>query len=410
MSSEHGSGSLINVPETIYAIRHEIHKHPELAFEEHSTANLIAESLQSWGLEVHRGLAGTGVVGVLRSQVGTRSIGLRADMDALPIQEKNQFSHASVHAGKMHACGHDGHCAMLLAAAQELSRTRSFDGTVYFIFQPAEERDAGALQMIKDGLFERFPMDAIFGMHNWPGLPVGQFSLRPGAMMASDTEFRITVTGKGGHAALPQQCTDPIPALAHLVQAIPIITTRSLSPLDPVVLSITHIHTGTDDTLTVIPDQAQLGGIFRAFSRNSMTTIETQIRHLALHVSQAFHCDVQVQCKSDYPPLINHAQETELCVDVLRKLVGPCQVVTDAVPTMASEDFAHMLEHTPGCYVFIGNGASEQRGLGHGDGPCVLHSASFDFNDDILALGATYWVRLVETYLPHTEHADNHLQ
>lgn len=388
----------IKVPEAIYALRRDIHRHPELAFEEQRTSDLIACMLESWGLKVHRGLAGTGVVGILRCGTGNKSIGFRADMDALPVQELNQFDYASVHEGKMHACGHDGHCAMLLAAAFELARTRRIDGTLHFIFQPAEESDAGARRMIEDGLFELFPMDAVFGMHNWPGLGAGQFAVHPGAMMASDTEFRVRLFGKGGHAALPQQCIDPLQPLMHIAQAMQSIITRNLDTQDPAVISVTHIQAGSDGSLTVIPDEAWLGGTFRAFSRGAMSLIERRMREIASSVAKAFGCRVETLFKSDYPPLINHLSETNLCIEVLRRLLGEEQVITDGKPTMAAEDFAHMLEHKPGCYVFIGNGEGAHRGIGHGPGPCVLHNASFDFNDDILPIGATYWVRLAETW------------
>ncbi|SDZ62174.1 M20 aminoacylase family protein [Pseudomonas salomonii] len=394
------NAALIQVPEAIYALRRDIHRHPELAFEERRTADLIESQLESWGLTVHRGLAGTGVVGILRCGTGDASIGLRADMDALPVQELNQFEHASVHAGKMHACGHDGHCAMLLAAAFELARTRQFDGTLYFIFQPAEECDAGARRMIEDGLFELFPMGAVFGMHNWPGLEAGQFAVHPGAMMASDTEFRIRVFGKGGHAALPHQCTDPLQPLVHIAQAFQSIITRNVDTQEPAVISVTNMHAGSDVSLTVIPDDACLGGTFRAFSREAMSLIEMRMTEIANNIADAFGCRVETSFKSDYPPLINHPRETNICIELLRKLVGEEQVLTNGKPTMAAEDFAHMLEHKPGCYVFIGNGEGGHRNVGHGPGPCVLHNASFDFNDDILPIGATYWVRLAEACLP----------
>ncbi|AZE83428.1 N-acyl-L-amino acid amidohydrolase [Pseudomonas orientalis] len=390
----------IQVPEAMYALRRDIHRHPELAFEERRTADLIASQLESWGLTVHRGLAGTGVVGILRCGTGDASIGLRADMDALPVQELNQFEHASAHLGKMHACGHDGHCAMLLAAAFELARTRQFDGTLYFIFQPAEECDAGARRMIEDGLFDLFPMGAVFGMHNWPGLEAGQFAVHPGAMMASDTEFRIRVFGKGGHAALPHQCIDPLQPLVHIAQAFQSIITRNVDTQDPAVISVTNLHAGNDVSLTVIPDDAWLGGTFRAFSREAMSLIEMRMTEIAHNIADAFGCRAETSFKSDYPPLINHPRETNICIELLRKLVGEEQVITNGKPTMAAEDFAHMLEHTPGCYVFIGNGEGGHRQVGHGPGPCVLHNASFDFNDDILPIGATYWVRLAEACLP----------
>jgi len=389
---------LIKVPEAIYAIRRDIHRHPELAFQEKRTADVIACMLESWGLKTHRGLAGTGVVGVLRCGVGDKSIGLRADMDALPIQELNQFDHASAYPGKMHACGHDGHCAMLLAAAFELARTRRFDGTVYFIFQPAEESDAGARRMIEEGLFETFPMDAIFGMHNWPGLGVGKFAVHSGPMMASDTEFRIRLTGKGGHAALPHQCVDPMPPMMHIVQGLQSIISRNNDAQSAAVISVTHMGAGGDDTLTVVPDTALIGGTFRTLSRNSMSLIETRIKEISTGVASAFGCLVDVNFKSDYPPLINHVRETDFCTRVLCGLFGEDQIIRNGKASMAAEDFAHMLEHKPGCYVFVGNGGGGHRSLSHGPGPCVLHNASFDFNDEVLPIGATYWVRLAESW------------
>ncbi len=378
-------------------IRRDIHAHPELCYEEHRTSDVVAKKLQEWDIPVIRGLGGTGVVGIIKNGSSQRAIGLRADIDALPMQEINTFPHASKHEGKMHACGHDGHTAMLLGAAHYLSQHRQFDGTVYVIFQPAEEGGGGAKRMIDDGLFQQCPMEAVFGMHNWPGAAVGTFGVTPGPMMASSNEFYVTVKGKGSHAAQPHKSVDPIMVAVQIAQSWQSIISRNKSPLDTAVLSITQIHAGS--ATNVIPDDAQLVGTVRAFTTEVIDLVESRMRAIAEHTAAAFDAEVDFKFKRNYPPLVNHAKETAFCVNVMRGVVGENQVDAQVEPTMGAEDFAFMLQAKPGCYVFIGNGEGEHRDIGHGLGPCNLHNPSYDFNDDLLPIGATYWVRLAETYL-----------
>jgi len=318
-------------------------------------------------------------------------------MDALPIQEQNTFSHASKIDGKMHACGHDGHTAMLLAAAKYLSNSRCFDGTVYFIFQPAEEGGGGADAMIKDGLFEKFPMQAIYGMHNWPGIPAGQFAISPGPVMAAFDTFRISIIGKGCHAALPHMGLDPVPVAAQLVLGLQTILTRSANPLDAGVLSITTMHVG--ETTNVIADSCELTGTIRTFSAELMDLIQQRMREIASHICLAYGMTCKIEFFQGYPPTVNHAEQVEISKNVMAGLVGEANVLAQ-LPVMGAEDFAFMLQKLPGSYCFIGNGEGDHRLNGHGNGPCMLHNPSYDFNDDILALGASYWVRLVETCLP----------
>jgi amidohydrolase len=381
---------------SVTAIRRDIHAHPELAFNEFRTADVVAENLTKWGIPIHRGLGGTGVVGVIKGRRGSsaRAIGLRADMDALPIQEHNKFAHASQNAGKMHACGHDGHTAMLLAAAKHLVREPEFDGTVYLIFQPAEEGGGGARKMIDDGLFTQFPMQAVFGMHNWPGGKVGSFAMTPGPMMASSNEFEITVTGKGAHAALPHNGIDPVMVAVNVAQALQTIVTRNKKPVDAAVLSITQIHAGDADN--VIPDTAVLRGTVRTFTTEVIDLIETRMKALAQGIATAFGATVHVDFVRNYPPTINSAAEAAFCAEVATSVVGAENVQATCEPTMGAEDFSFMLLEKPGCYVFIGNGDGTHRQMGHGLGPCNLHNPSYDFNDDLLPLGGTYWVRLVQ--------------
>lgn len=381
-------------------IRRDLHAHPELAFEERRSAQRVAELLAGWGIPVHTGIAGTGVVGVIRSGDGRRAIGLRADMDALPIQEANTFEHASRHPGTMHACGHDGHTAMLLAAARHLQATRNFDGTVYLIFQPAEEKGGGARRMIEDGLFERFPMESVYGIHNWPGMPAGFFGVNPGAIMASSSEFRITFRGKGSHAALPHNAIDPVAAIVQLAQSLQTILTRNKRPTDSAVLSVTQIHAG--ETSNVIPDNAWLGGTVRTFSLEVLDLIESRMRELAQHTGAGFGCEAEVVFSRNYPPTVNHARETAVCVEVMRALVGEHNVEANLEPPMSAEDFSFMLQERPGCYALLGNGDGDHREHGHGAGPCMLHNTSYDFNDDLLPIGASYWVRLAERILART--------
>ncbi|MCG2586878.1 M20 aminoacylase family protein [Massilia sp. TS11] len=382
----------------IQQLRRDIHAHPELCYEEQRTSDLVAAKLSEWGIPVIRGLGITGVVGVIRQGDSARAIGLRADMDALPMQEVNSFAHASRHAGKMHACGHDGHTAMLLAAAKHLATRRQFNGTVYLVFQPAEEGGGGAKRMIEDGLFEQCPMDAIYGMHNWPGLPVGSFGVRPGPMMASSNEFHCVIKGKGSHAAQPHRGIDPVMVAVQIAQTWQTIITREKNPLDTAVLSITQIHAGT--TTNVVPDEAHMVGTVRTFTTGALDLIERRMGEMAAHTAAAFGAHVDFSFRRNYPPLINHEQETAFAAEAMRAVVGHDNVDTSTEATMGAEDFAYFLQAKPGAYVFIGNGDGAHRAEGHGLGPCQLHNASYDFNDQLLPIGASFWVRLVEMALP----------
>lgn len=381
----------------IQSLRRSIHAHPELRYEETRTADLVAQSLEKWGLRVRRGLGKTGVVGVLQRGSGTRSIGLRADMDALPIQELNTFEHRSQAQGKMHACGHDGHTAMLLGAARHLAAHGTFDGTIVFIFQPAEEGGAGARAMIEDGLFEQFPVDAVFGIHNWPGMPAGTFGVTEGPIMASSNEFRIDVKGVGAHAAMPHNGRDPVFAAVQIANALQSIITRNKKPIDTAVLSITQIHAG--DALNVIPNDAWLAGTVRTFTTDTLDLIESRMNKVVEATAAAFDCSATVTFHRNYPPTINSSEETRFAVEVMREVVGAQNVEDHTEPTMGAEDFAFMLQAKPGCYAFLGNGDGGHRDAGHGAGPCMLHNASYDFNDELLPVGSTYWVRLAERYL-----------
>ncbi len=382
----------------IQAIRRDLHAHPELCYEEHRTADIVAERLGAWGIPVVRGLGVTGVVGIIKNGASQRAIGLRADMDALPMQELNGFAHASTHAGKMHACGHDGHTAMLLGAAHYLAQHRNFDGTVYLIFQPAEEGGGGAKRMIDDGLFERFPMDAVYGMHNWPGIPEGHFGVVSGPMMASSNEFRVTVRGKGAHAAQPHRGIDPVMVAVQIAQAWQTIVSREKNPLHTAVLSITQIHAGS--ATNIIPDEAELVGTVRTFTTEVLDLVERRMQEMANGIATGFGASIDFGFKRNYPPLVNHPEQTAFAIEAMRAVVGPAQVNADVEPTMGAEDFAFMLQAKPGCYVFIGNGEGDHRAGDHGLGPCQLHNASYDFNDNLLPIGASYWVRLAEMSLP----------
>ncbi len=388
--------SIVTQSASMAAIRRDIHAHPELCFEEIRTADLVAQKLTEWGIPVQRGLGGTGVVGIVKSGSSARAIGLRADMDALPMQEFNTFEHASRHAGKMHACGHDGHTAMLLAAAQHFAKQRHFDGTVYLIFQPAEEGGGGAREMMRDGLFEKFPMEAVFGMHNWPGMPVGSFAVSPGPVMASSNEFKITLHGKGGHAALPHNAIDPVPVACQIVQAFQTIISRNKKPIDAGVISVTMIHAG--EANNVIPDRCELQGTVRTFTLDVLDLIEQRMRQIAEHTCAAYGVSCEFEFERNYPPTINSAHEAEFARQVMGGIVGEAQVLRQE-PTMGAEDFAYMLQAKPGAYCFIGNGDGVHREMGHGGGPCTLHNPSYDFNDELIPLGATYWVKLAEAWL-----------
>ncbi len=373
------------------AWRRDIHAHPELAFDETRTSDVVAKKLAGWGIEVHRGLAKTGVVGTLRSGSGKRAVGLRADMDALPLLEKNTFGHASKHDGKMHACGHDGHTTMLLGAARYLAETKNFDGTIHFIFQPAEEGEGGGKAMVEEGLFREFPVEAVYGMHNMPGIPVGTFAIRPGPMMASSDIFEIAITAKGGHAAFPHRATDAIVIGAQIVTALQSIVARNVDPVDTAVVSVTQIHAG--DAYNVLPDDVVIRGGCRAFSTAMQDLLETRIREIAAGICAAYGATMTYRYERRYPPLVNHEEPTAFAAEVARSIVGATNVDAATPPLMGSEDFAFMLEAQKGAYIFVGNGAADQ------PGGCMVHNPHYDFNDEILPLGATYWVKLAETAL-----------
>ena len=386
----------------ITALRRDIHAHPELCFQEIRTADLVARKLADWGIPVHRGLGTTGVIGIVHGRDGGacgRGVGLRADMDALPMQESNTFAHASQHAGKMHACGHDGHTAMLLAAAQHLSAHRDFDGTVYLIFQPAEEGGGGAREMIKDGLFDKFPMEAVFGMHNWPGGAVGTFAVSAGPVMASSNEFRIVIRGKGCHAALPHNGIDPVPVACQMVLAFQTIISRSKKPVDAGVISVTMIHAG--EATNVVPDFCELQGTVRTFSTEVLDLIEQRMKTIAEHTCAAFEAQCEFKFHRNYPPTINSEAEAQFARQVMVDLVGAPNVLKQEA-TMGAEDFSYMLQARPGAYCFIANGQGDHREIGHGGGPCMLHNPSYDFNDALIPLGAAYWVQLAGRWLRTT--------
>jgi len=369
--------------------RHHLHAHPETAFEESATAAFVAEKLASFGLEVHAGLAKTGVVGVLRNGSGERAIGLRADLDALHIQEASGVSYQSRHPGRMHACGHDGHTTMLLGAAKALAKRRDFNGTLYFIFQPAEENEGGGRVMVEEGLFDRFPMEAVYGLHNWPRKALGTFATREGPLMGAYDIFEIVVTGKGGHAAMPYVTRDPMLFAAHMINALQTIVARNLHPQDAGVVSVTQVHGG--DTWNVIPEQVVLRGTVRTFRREVQDLIESRIRGLAAGVASTFEMAATVRYERRYPSTVNTAAETAHAVRAARTVVGDAQVETDPVPELGSEDFAFMLQAKRGCYVWMGTG--------EGDGTVNVHNPRYDFNDRALAIGGSYWVALAEQQL-----------
>ena len=380
----------------IATLRRDIHAHPELCFQEERTAELIAKALTDWGIPIHRGLGTTGVVGIVKNGTSSRAVGLRADIDALPMTEHNHFPHASKHAGKMHACGHDGHTAMLLAAAKHLAKHRNFDGTVYLVFQPAEEGGGGAREMIKDGLFEKFPMEAMFGAHNWPGMAAGQFSLASGPVFASSNEFKVVLRGKGSHAAMPHLGLDPVPAACQMVQAFQTIITRNKRPIDAGVISVTMIHAG--EATNVVPDSVMMEGTVRTFTLEVLDLIERRMKEVAEGVAATFGLSCEFEFHRNYPPTINHPVETEFARSVLTEMVG-AENVQNFEPTMGAEDFSYYLLEKPGCYFLIGNGDGSHRQGGHGMGPCMLHNPSYDFNDELIPLGGSMWVRMAEQWL-----------
>jgi hippurate hydrolase len=371
------------------AIRRQIHANPELAYEETATADLVAERLARWGYEVHRGLGITGVVGTLKVGTSTRRIGLRADMDALPIKEASGKAWASQVLGKMHACGHDGHTAMLLSAARHLAATQNFDGILHVVFQPAEEGLGGAKKMLDDGFLDLFPCEAMFGMHNMPGKPLGKFAAVPGYALASSDSAVIKVRGTGGHGAMPHFAADPVVAASSLVMALQTIVSRNVPPLQMGVVTVGAFLAG--DAPNVIPGVAELRLTIRAFRPEVRDLLEKRIKEIAEAQAAAFGCSVEVDYQRRYPMLYNHPKETAFCTEVLREWLGT-EGLLEVEPVTGSEDFAFFLEKVPGCYVFIGNGEGEEGG-------CMVHNPGYDFNDRVLSTGASYWVRLAETWL-----------
>ena len=370
--------------------RRDIHQHPELGYEEIRTSDFVAAKLKEFGIEVHQGLAKTGVVGTIRNGHGP-SIGLRADIDALPLEEKNTFKHASTNPGKMHACGHDGHTTMLLGAAKYLAVSKNFKGTVNFIFQPAEEGGAGGELMLQEGLFEKFPVDSVYGLHNWPGMEPGYFGVGAGPIMAAADVFDLTVFGRGGHAALPDQCVDPIVVASQIVSALQTIPSRNTHPVDSVVISVTQIYAG--DTHNIIPDSARMHGTVRTFLEETRSKMPTSILRVAEGVCSAFGATCELDYIRSYPATINSVPETEISAKAVIDLVGEEKIIRNPTPSMGSEDFSYMLQARPGCYVLLGIGS------GKGIGGCLLHSSRYDFNDEVLPIGASYWVTLVENEL-----------
>ena len=372
-------------------IRRDIHAHPETAFEEERTAGIVAKLLESYRIEVHRGLAKTGVVGTLKVGNGTKSIALRAELDALNIYELNEFDHKSVHEGKMHACGHDGHTTMLLGAARYLAETKHFDGTVYFVFQPAEENLAGGRVMVEDGLFDKFPCEAVYGMHNAPGLPVGKFAVTSGPVLASADFFEVKITGVGAHAGYPQHGNDPVVAVGAIINAFQTVAARRTDPLDSTVVSITQVHAG--HTTNVIAEEAVLSGTTRALKPKTQDMIERELRQIAEGVGVTYGVGIEFSYDRRYLQTINTETETKKAGAAAAAIVGAENILRDEPPSMGTEDFSWMLNQRPGCYIFIGNGVEG------GPGGCYVHNPKYDFNDEILPLGVSYWSRLVEQEL-----------
>lgn len=368
--------------------RHDIHAHPETAFEERRTAALVAELLEGFGCDVHTGLAKTGVVGVLKTGEGP-AVGLRADMDALDVVEQTGLPYASTHRGKMHACGHDGHSAMLLGAAKHLCATRAFKGTVVFIFQPAEEGEGGARVMVEEGLFKRFPVDGVYGLHNWPGMDVGTIAVKPGPMMAAYDSFNATLTGHGAHGGMPHLGIDPVVVAAQVISAWQSISSRMLDPFDAAVISVTQVHAG--DAYNVIPDKVEMKGALRTFDARVRDKAWARMEALGQGIAKGYGATFSLELQETYPATINSVQEAENAARAAAQVVGEVGVLHAPAPSMGAEDFAYMLQERPGCYVWMGNGP--------GESGCTLHNPHYDFNDAALAVGASYWVRLVENLL-----------
>ena len=376
------------------AIRRDIHRHPETAFEEQRTSQIVADKLQSWGIEIHRGLATTGVVGTLKGKrPGQKTIGLRADMDALHLQEKNEFDYASVHANKMHACGHDGHTTMLLGAAKHLAAAPDFAGTVHFIFQPAEEGLGGARVMIEEGLFDKFNCDTVYGMHNMPGIPTGRFAIRAGAMLASSDSWQVTFKGTGGHGAMPDRGTDPTYVAGQFIVAVQGIVGRNVPPSQAAVLSVGHIAAGNAGSSNVIPSEVLISGTARSFSADVRDLLERRLAEVAAGIAQAGGCTAESKYLRRYPALVNSVEQTSLAVEAAALTVGRENVDPNTPRISGAEDFAFMLEKKPGAYIMIGNGGPDEGGCHN------VHSPLYDFNDRILTTGAAYWVNLVQLEL-----------
>jgi len=374
------------------ALRRDLHAHPELAFEESRTSELVAQKLAGWGIEVHRGLARTGVVGVVRGKrASARSVALRADMDCLPVHETNNFAHKSKHEGRMHACGHDGHTTMLLGAARYLAETREFAGTVILVFQPAEEGGGGGQVMMKEGLFQKFPADEVYALHNYPGLPAGKIAVRAGAMMAATDEVKITIRGTGGHGAFPHLAVDPVVAAAHVVTALQTIASRNVEPVDAVVVSVCSMATSQIGAFNVIPDAVSLVGTVRSFKPQTRELAERRVREIAAKVAEAFGARAEVAYDRGYPATVNSVRESEFAARVGQRVFGPDNVITEFEPVMGGEDFSYMLQEKPGAYVFLGQGG--------GPSSCFLHNPGYDFNDEVIPLGAGYLAALAEESL-----------
>jgi hippurate hydrolase len=373
-------------------IRRDIHAHPELAFNESRTASLVATELEKYGVEVHQGLAKTGVVGVIRGRAASgKSVGLRADMDCLPITETNTFDHRSRHEGRMHACGHDGHTTMLLGTARYLAATRKFAGTAVVIFQPAEEGGGGGEVMVKEGLFERFPVDEVYAVHNWPGLAPGQIAVRAGPVMAATDEVTITVRGRGGHGAMPHLAVDPVVASAQLISALQTIASRNVSPVDAVVVSICSLQTSQVEAFNVIPESVRLIGTVRTFQPATRDLAERRVKDIAAKVADALGASATVQYVRGYPATVNSPREARFAARVGERVFGAGNVITEFPPTMGGEDFSYMLQARPGAYIFLGQGGAA--------GGCMLHNSNYDFNDEVIPLGAAYLAALVEEAL-----------
>ena len=388
------SENIKKIHEEVTTWRHELHANPELCYEENWTAEYITEKLKSFGIEVHNKIGKTGVIGVLKGSnskehKSNRSIGLRADMDALPIEEENDFDYKSKFLGKMHACGHDGHVAMLLGAAKILSKEKKFSGTVYFIFQPAEEGGGGGLKMINDGLFDNFPMESVWGLHNWPGLDVGEIAVHKGPVMASFDQFRVLINGVGGHAASPHHASDPIIATSGVIQSLQQIVSRKQNPLDPVVVSVTKIESGT--AFNIIPQDANFIGTIRTLNPKTRSLVKEQFIDICNSTANAYGCTAKVEINEGYPVTINTSMESDIAIEVAKKVVKTKAVKDNLAPSMGAEDFAYMLEKKPGAYIWLG--------AGEGKSGCMLHNSKYDFNDEIIPLGISYWYNLVQNQL-----------